>query len=274
MTAREIPKRDEVADEHKWNLIPLQPYLFFLEQILRMKPHTLEEKIEKILAMSAEIARAPSQIFGQLDNVDLYFGKITDEKGEESELSHGNFIRFLMSPDRDVRRTAFFQYYKTYDRHRHTLAAALSHSVKKDWFQARVRNYSSCRRAALFGDNVPEEVYDNLVRSVKDNLSPLFEYLEFRKKALGVEALHFYDNYAPLVSDIDFRMDYEEAAETACEALAPLGDEYARILRDGLFGGWADRYENKGKRSGAYASGCYDSPPYMLLNHEACNIGS
>ncbi len=253
---------------------PLQPYLFFLEQILRMKPHTLEEKVEKILAMSAEIARAPSQIFGQLDNVDLYFGKIADEKGEESELSHGNFIRFLTSPDRSVRRTAFFQYYKTYDQHRHTLAAALSHSIKKDWFHARVRNYSSCRQAALFGDNIPEDVYDNLVGSVKDNLSPLFEYLKFRKRALGVENLHFYDNYAPLVSEIDFKMDYEEAAETACEALVPLGDEYTRILRDGLFGGWADRYENKGKRSGAYASGCYDSPPYMLLNHEARNIGS
>ncbi len=253
---------------------PLLPFRFHLEQVLRFKPHTLDEKTERILAMSSEIARAPSQIFGQLDNVDLRFGKIADEKGEETELSHGNFIRFLMNPDREVRRTAFRQYYETYDRHKHTIAASLSHSIKKDVFYAKVRGHESCLKAALFGDNVPEEVYGNLLDSVKSNLSPLFEYLDFRKKALGLDTLRFYDTYVPLVSEIDFLMDYEEAAETACEALAPLGEKYVETLREGLFGGWVDRYENKGKRSGAYASGCYDSPPYMLLNHEKRSIGS
>ena len=264
---------DDVMEEYL-RQPPLLPFLFHLEQILRFKPHTLDEKTERILAMSSEIARAPSQIFGQLDNVDLRFGMIADEKGEETELSHGNFIRFLMNTDREVRRTAFRQYYATYDRHKHTIAASLSHSIKKDVFYAKVRSHESCLKAALFGDNVPEEVYGNLLDSVKSNLSPLFEYLDFRKKALGLDTLRFYDTYVPLVSEVDFLMDYEEAAETTCEALAPLGEKYVETLREGLFGGWVDRYENKGKRSGAYASGCYDSPPYMLLNHEKRSIGS
>jgi oligoendopeptidase F len=252
----------------------LKEFNFFLEKILRAKPHTHDEPIERILAMSLDVARAPSQIFGQLDNADLTFGEISDEKGVQTELSHGNFISFLMKPRREIRQQAFAQYYRTYQAHKHSIAAALAHSVKKDVFYARARNFSSCRSAALFSDNVPESVYDNLVATVKANSAPLFRYLDLRRNALNLEALHFYDTYVPLVAEIDFRLTYAQAVEIAVDALTPLGKDYTTVLKQGLDAGWVDRYENKGKRSGAYSSGSYDSPPYMLLNFENDNISS
>ena len=252
----------------------LSEYRFYLKKILRYKPHTRSESEEQILAMSREIAGAPSQVFSQLDNVDLKFGTITDESGDQIELSHGNFMTFLINPDHDVRKKVFFQYYQAYRDHQHTLAAALSHSIKKDLFYSRARHFDSCRISALFSDNVPEGVYDNLIATVKANLQPLFKYLGFRRSVLGLEELHFYDTYVPIISDIQFHMPYEEAVAVCARAVQPLGDEYARILRDGLLSGWVDRYENRGKRSGAYSSGCYDSPPYILLNYEENNINS
>jgi len=252
----------------------LNEYSFFLEKILRCKPHTRSESEEQILAMTGEIASGASQIFGQLDTVDLNFGSITDENGKEIELSHGNFTTFLINPHRDLRRKAFFQYYQAYQNHKHTLAATLAQAIKKDHFYSRARNFKNCRVAALFSDNVPETVYDNLIETVKGRLAPLFKYLNFRQKALGLNTLHFYDTYVPIIEDIDFRMPYEEAVDVAIMALAPLGEAYGQILRDGLLGGWVDRYENRGKRSGAYSSGCYDSPPYILLNYEEHNINS
>jgi oligoendopeptidase F len=252
----------------------LGEYKFYIEKILRNRPHTRSESEEQILAMSREIAAAPSQVFGQLDNVDLKFGVVTDESGEEIELSHGNFTTFLINPRRDIRKKVFFQYYKAYQNHKHTLAAILAHSVKKDLFYARARNYDNCRAAALFGDNIPETVYDNLIETVKANLKPLFRYLEFRQTVLDLEELHFYDTYVPIVADVHFHMSYEEAVEICEKAMLPLGEEYTRILKEGLLSGWVDRYENRGKRSGAYSSGCYDSPPYILLNYEENNINS
>ena len=252
----------------------LNEFKFYLEKILRYKPHTRSESEEQILAMTREMANGPSQVFGQLDNVDLDFGTITDENGKEVELSHGNFSTFLISPSRNVRRKAFFQYYQAYQNHRHTLAATLANSVKKDLFYTRARDFTDCRVSALFSDNVPETVYDNLMQTVKGNLEPLFKYLNFRQKALGLNELHFYDTYVPIVEDVEFRMPYEEAVEVCTRAIEPLGESYGRILKQGLLGGWVDRYENRGKRSGAYSSGCYDSPPYILLNYEENNINS
>jgi len=252
----------------------LEKYRFFLEKILRAKPHTHDEAIERILAMSLDVARAPSQIFSQLDNADLTFGEIKDETGRRVELSHANFITFSLKPQRDLRQQAFMQYYRTYEAHQHSIAAALAHSVKKDVFYARVRNYASCRHAALFADNVPESVYDNLVATVKENTAPLFRYLDLRRRMLKLDELHFYDTFVPLVSAVDFQLTYDEAVEIALAALSPLGEEYSSTLKQGLMGGWVDRYENKGKRNGAYSSGCYDSPPYILLNFENNNIGS
>jgi len=252
----------------------MKEYRFSLEKILRYKPHTLSKEIEEILAMSGEVAQAASQAFSQLDNADLKFGTLTDEKGKTVELSHGNFSTFLINPSRDVRRKAFEQYYKSYDDHKNTVATTLAYSNKKDCFYSRVRRFGSCRASSLFSDNIPEQVYDRLISTVKENLDPLFRYMRFRKEALGIQELHFYDTYVPIVAGVDFSMPYEEAVETCCAALAPLGDEYCGLLRQGLAGGWVDRYENRGKRSGAYSSGCYDSPPYILMNYRDDNINS
>jgi oligoendopeptidase F len=252
----------------------LEEYKFFLEKILRYKPHTRSETVEHILAMSREMANAPAQVFGQLDNVDLNFGSLEDENGKEIELSHGNFSTFLINPNRDIRRKSFFQYYQAYENHKHTLAATLLHAIKKDQFYARVRHFDNCRASALFADRIPEIVYDNLIETVKSNLAPLFKYLNFRKQALALSELHFYDTYVPVVKDVTFDIPYEEAVDMSVQAVRPLGDEYLKILQKGLLGGWVDRYENRGKRSGAYSAGSYDSPPYILLNYEAQNINS
>jgi oligoendopeptidase F len=264
---------DDVINQYLTDDV-LAEYRFYLEKILRYKPHSRNEAEEQILAMTKEIASGPSQVFGQLDNVDLDFGSITDESGREIELSHGNFSTFLINPNREIRKKAFFQYYQAYQHHKHTLASTLALSIKKDAFYARVRNFKNCRVSALFGDNIPEAVYDNLIQTVRDNLAPLFRYLNFRQKVLHLDELHFYDTYVPIIKDVEFRMPYEEAVEIAVRALTPLGEGYGRILKEGLLGGWVDRYENRGKRSGAYSSGCYDSPPYILLNYEENNINS
>ena len=249
-------------------------YRFYLQKILRYKPHTRNESEEQILAMTREIAGAPSQVFGQLDNVDLHFGTLEDEGGKEIELSHANFTTFLIHPQRKIRRNAFFQYYQAYENHQHTIAATLTHSLKKDLFYARARHFENCRALSLFADDVSEAVYDNLIETVKKHLAPLFKYLNFRKQALGLKELHVYDTYVPIISDIDFQMSYEAAVQVCVSALAPLGQQYTTVLKNGLLGGWVDRYENRGKRSGAYSSGCYDSPPYILLNYEEKNINS
>ncbi len=252
----------------------LREVRFHLEKMLRHRPHTLSESMEEMLARSGEMAQTASQVFGQLDNVDLSFGRITDPTGEEVELSHGNFITFLQHPERDIRRKAFFQYYEAYQNHRNTIAAALAGSIKADLFFARSRKHATCREGALFADDIPLTVYDNLLTTVKNNLDPLFAYLDFRRDALGLPDLHFYDTYVPIIGEVAFDMPYEEAVETCVAALAPLGAAYTDALAKGLTGGWVDRYENRGKRSGAYSSGCYDSPPYILLNYDAQNINS
>lgn len=252
----------------------LKEYRFYLERIIRYKPHTLSPEIEEVLAITGEVAHAPSQIFSQLDNADLRFGKLKDREGEEVELSHGNFSTFLQAPDRDIRIKAFSQYYRAYDDHKNTIAAALEASTKKNTAYARVRHFKSALESSLFPDDVPGSVYDNLVGTVRANTGPLFRYLTFRRQILGVPELHFYDTYVPLVESVDFAMSYDEAVETCIEALRPLGEDYTSVLEKGLTGGWVDRYENRGKRSGAYSSGCYDSPPYILMNFEERNINS
>jgi oligoendopeptidase F len=254
--------------------VSIAEYKFFLGKILRYKPHTRSEAIEHVLAMSREVANAPTQVFGQLDNVDLNFGSLEDEDGKKIELSHGNFSTFLINPNRDIRRKSFFQYYQAYENHKHTLAATLLHAIKKDLFYSRARHFDNCRASALFADRIPESVYDNLIETVKSNLAPLFKYLNFRKQALALSDLHFYDTYVPIVNDVTFDIPYEAAVDMSIQAMRPLGDEYIKVLKEGLLGGWVDRYENRGKQSGAYSAGSYDSPPYILLNYEARNINS
>ena len=272
-----VPEIQAIADDQMNAYLAdesLAAYQFYLQKILRYKPHTRSESIEHVLAMSREMAHTSIEIFGQLDNVDLNFGSLKDESGKEIELSHGNFSTFLIKPDRDVRKKAFFQYYQAYENHKHTLAAILSHSLKKDLFYSRVRNFDTCRASALFTDKIPEDVYDNLVQTVKSNLAPFFKYMNFRKEKLALSELHFYDSYVPIVSGVAFHITYEEAVDLSIEAMRPLGENYVKVLQEGLLGGWVDRYENRGKRNGAYASGCYDSSPYILLNYEEHNINS
>jgi oligoendopeptidase F len=272
-----IPEIQAIADDQMNSYLAeesLAAYQFYLQKILRYKSHTRSESIEHVLAMSREMANTSVEIFGQLDNVDLNFGSLKDESGEEIELSHGNFNTFLIKPDREVRKKAFFKYYQAYENHKHTLAATLSHSLKKDLFYSRVRNFDTCRASALFTDKIPENVYDNLVQTVKNNLAPFFKYMNFRKETLALSELHFYDTYVPIVSGVDFRITYEEAVDISIEAMRPLGENYVKVLQEGLLGGWVDRYESRGKRSGAYASGCYDASPYILLNYEEHNINS
>ena len=252
-----------------------KPYRFYLEQMIRYIPHTRNVETEQLLAMAGETLGAPQRIFSQLDNADLNFGSVKHPAGKDTPLTHGNFITFLGNKDRHFRKTVFDQYYQTYHDHRHTIAATLAASVKKDLFWAKSRHFNSARTAALFADNVPNDVYDNLIINVKKAFSPLYRYLDFRKQALGVDELHMYDTYVQLVPDIDFHMDYDQAVATCIEALTPLGENYCRTLEQGLLHkGWVDRYENKGKRSGAYSSGCYDSNPYILLNYDPNSINS
>lgn len=246
----------------------LAPYRVLLERVLRYKPHTLGDKEERLLAMQTEMAQAASQIFRQLNDTDLKFGTIRNDKGETIELSHSSFTALLHSPDRDVRRAAFHQYYKQYAAHQNTLAAALNSSVQRDIYYARARNYPSALEAALFPDNVPVTVYDNLIASVHRYLPALHHYYEVRRRKMGLPDIHFYDTYVPILSELQTRHTWNEAVALVIEALRPLGSDYCGVLERGLRGRWCDRYENQGKQSGAFSAGSFDGDPYILMNYQ------
>lgn len=244
----------------------LQLYRHYFDKINLKRPHVLSPEVEEVLAKSREIADTPDQVFGMLNHADLHFPTIVDENGEEAEVTHGRFVPFLESRDRRVRRDAFKAVYDTYEKFKNTFAATLSGQIKADNFYALVRKYRSARHAALANNNIPEEVYDNLVATVNKNLHLLHRYVRLRKKALGVDELHMYDLYTPLVKDVEMKVTYEEAKECLLKALAPLGEEYLAVLKEGFQNRWVDVLENKGKRSGAYSSGSYGTNPYILLN--------
>ncbi|KXG10181.1 Oligoendopeptidase F, plasmid [Anoxybacillus sp. P3H1B] len=244
----------------------LKLYEHALDEINRQRPHVLSAKEEALLAQAAEVMASSSNTFGMLNNADLKFPTIIDENGEEVEVTHGRYIRFLESEDRRVRRDAFKAVYKTYGKYKNTFASTLSGAVKKDNFFARVRQYQSARQAALSSNNIPESVYDNLVETVNKNLDLLHRYVRLRKKALGLEELHMYDLYTPLVKNVKMEVTYEEAKQYLLKGLAPLGEEYVSIVKEGLENRWVDVRENVGKRSGAYSSGAYGTNPYILLN--------
>ena len=248
----------------------LQPYKLGLERLLRYRPHILSEREERVLAMQGEVAGAASKVFSQLNDADMQFGFVRDEHGREVELTQNSFRSLLESPMRSVRKESFEKFYKEYEDHQHTLAAALSSSVLQDVYQARVRNYPSARECALFSDKVPETVYDSLITAVHQNLDAVYQYIELRRRALRIKSVHVYDTYVPIVRTPKVHLPYEEAVEHLDASLAPLGDEYRKVLHEGLLHGrWVDRYENQGKRSGAFSSGTYKSPPYILMNYKA-----
>ena len=245
----------------------LEIYRFAICDTMRQKAHILTQAEENILAQMSEVTGATNDIFTMLNNADIKFGTIIDEDGDETEVTHGNFIKFMESHDRDVRKNAYNAVYDAYKELINTIASAYNYNTKTDVVSARIRKYESARAAALSGDNIPAEVYDNLVAEVHKNLPAMHRYVELRKKLLGVDKLYMYDMYVPLINLPETSVSFEEGLDIMRDALQPLGEEYLTKMNKGIEEGWIDVYENKGKTSGAYSFGCYDSYPYILLNY-------
>lgn len=244
----------------------LKLYEHSLDELNLQRPHVLSAEQEALLAEASEVMSASSNTFGMLNNADIQFPSIKDENGNEVDVTHGRYIRFLESADQRVRKDAFQAVYDTYGKFKNTFASTLSGQVKKDNFNARVRKYNSARHAALAADNIPESVYENLVNTVNKNLHLLHRYVKLRKKVLKLDKIHIYDLYTPLVKDVKMEIPYEEAKDLILKGLAPLGEDYLNVLKEGFTNRWVDIHENKGKRSGAYSSGSYGTNPYILMN--------
>lgn len=248
-------------------------YKIFIEKQLHFKKYILSEKEERILSLQMQPAQTPDAAFSVLTNVDINktFGTV-NVNGKEQQLTETTWSVFLHNQDRKVREEAYKKFYAKFEEHQNTIAALYAGSVNQDVFQVRARGYDSSLQAALYGNKVPTSVYHNLIECIHKNLPTLHEYYSIRKKALGVDKLKHYDVYVPLVKSVETKTTYEEAVEICRKALAPLGKEYTDRLCDGLLNGWTDRYENVGKRSGAFSSGCYVGNPYILLNYNEENI--
>ncbi|MBN2294728.1 MAG: oligoendopeptidase F, partial [Pirellulales bacterium] len=240
----------------------MKPYRLIVERLLRQKPHTLGKNEEKLLAMQTEMSQAAGQIFGQLNNADLKFGTVKDETGQLLELSHATFSKMMHCPKRNVRKAAFDKYYQEFDDHKNTLAATLNGSIQCDIYYAKARNHAGSLQAALFPDRVPVGVYDNLIKTVRDGLPALYRYYDVRRRKMRLRDIHHYDTYVPILSDLQVSRTWNQAVELVMKALQPLGDGYCGILKEGLQGRWCDRYENRGKRSGAFSCGSYDADPF------------
>jgi oligoendopeptidase F len=246
----------------------LAPYRLLLERVLRMKPHTLSKKEERLLAMQSEMAEAAGQVFRQLNDADLRFGTIKDARGDLIELSHASFSTLLHAPSRTVRRRGFQQYYQQYAAHAHTLAASLAGSMQRDVFYAKAREYPSALEGALFPDVVPSAVYDNLIATVRRHLPALYRYYDVRRRKMRLSDIHHYDTYVPILAERQTRHTWDRAVAKVLAALKPLGAEYSQALEQGLRGRWCDRYENRGKQSGAFSAGSFDGDPYILMNYQ------
>lgn len=257
---------EEALSQFLQSYEPLALYKHALDEINRQRPHVLSKEEEALLADVREVANTSSNTFGMLNNADLKFPVIKDENGEDIEVTHGRYIRFLESSDRRVREDAFKVVYGTYDSYKNTFASTLAGTVKRDNFFAKTRHFDSARQAALNNNNIPEAVYDNLVKTVNDNLHLLHRYVRLRKKALGLDELHMYDLYTPLVKDAKMEVSFKEAQQLVLDSLEPMGEEYKTIVKDGYEKRWIDVHENAGKRSGAYSSGAYGTMPYILMN--------
>ena len=252
-----------------WMELPvLAPHRLLLERLVRTRPHTLSQPEEKLLAMQGTFAGTAARVFRQLTDADMKFGSVTTGRGERIELSNATFVTLLHDTVPDVRRTAFHQYYAQYEGHANTLAATLSGSNERDVYAARVRKYPSAVEAALFHDHVPIAVYDQLIAAVRGHLPAVHRYYDLRRRILGLDELHHYDCYVPLVPELEQRHTWDEAVRLVVESLEPLGGEYVTRLDRGLRGRWCDRYPNAGKQSGAFSSGTYDSDPYILMNFQ------
>ena len=247
----------------------LKPYRFNLEKLLRFKKHILSLPEERLLALQGEVSGTADKIFGQLTDADFKFGFVTNENGERVELTQGSFRSLLESPKRGVRKEAFDKFYTVYETHANSLAACLSSSVLQDVYQMRARNYPSCLEMELFGDKVPASVYNSLIDAVHAEFDTVYRYMDLRRRALKIKDIHAYDTYVPLTQSVRRKTTFDEAVTMTCAALEPLGAEYCRVLESGLRKDrWVDRYENKGKTSGAFSAGGYSGPPYILMNYQ------
>jgi len=243
-------------------------YQRLIKDITRMRSHTLAPEQEKLLAGASEMAGSFDTIFSMLTDADMEFPPVHNQKGEREPLSSGNYIRFLQSTDRTLRRSAYEAMYDTYGKYANTISATLDASVKKDNFYAKARNYRSALAASLDGDNVPTEVYRQLIATVRGYLGDFNSYLDLRRQKLALKELHMYDLYVPLYPELKINFSWEQAKNTVIAALYPLGEDYIRDLKEGLTGGWVDVYESRGKSSGAFSSGVYGTDPYILLNYQ------
>ncbi|WP_213384765.1 oligoendopeptidase F [Enterococcus faecium] len=264
------PEILQLSDDQIWQYLKEEPklevYRHYIQQIVDNRAHVLSAEQESLLAGAGEIFDASSDTFAVLNNADLVFPTIEGENGEIVQLSHGVYGQLLESTDRRVREAAFKGLYSVYEQFRNTFASTLGTHIKGHNFKAKVRNYSSAREASLSNNHIPESVYDTLVDVVNKHLPLLHRYMELRKRLLEVEKLHMYDLYTPVLGEAPITFTYEEAKEKALEALKPMGEEYMAIVEKAFSERWIDVVENKGKRSGAYSSGSYDTNPYILLN--------
>ena len=264
-----IALSDEQVEQYLASTEALQVYAHFLTDLRRQRAHIRSAEVEAVLAEASEVTRAPGSIFGMLNDADLKFPTIRDENDDEVELTKGRYILFLENKNRRVRKEAYEGLYGAYGKLRNTIAATLSGSVRRDYFEAKVRGYESSLAAALDPNAIPLEVYHNLVDTVNKNLHHLHRYWKLRKDYLGLDELRMYDVYVPLVPGAAVEFPYDEAREMVEEGLAPLGPEYIKTIHGGLYEGrWVDVHENEGKRSGAYSWGAYTTQPFILLNYQ------
>ena len=267
--AFETPELLAISDEDMARLYAEAPELELyrrnIDRIRRRREHVLSDKEEAILAAAGEMAASPDDIYSMLNDADLRFPDAVDKDGKAHPVTHGTFIPLMQSYDRVLRKSAFDSLYSVYGQFRNTSAATLSAQLKQLLFFANVRKYPSTLDAALDGNEVPTEIYRNLIDAVHRSFAPMYRYVALRKKLLGVDELHMYDLYVPVVDGVEMKFTFEEAKEIALKALAPLGEDYLNLLREGFNNGWIDVYENEGKRSGAYSAGARVHP-YVLLN--------
>ncbi len=265
----EILAMDEATLEQFYKDEPeLEHYRRVMEQILRAKEHTLSSEMEAVLAQAKDMANAPSNIFSMFNNADIKFPSVTDVEGNRIQITHGNYISLIEDKDRGLRREAFHAMYSEYKKHANTIAAIFQGHLKQENFYAKVRNYPSVRAMHLHNGNIPESVYDNLIETVHKHLPAMHRYVALRKKMLGVERLHMYDLYVPVVDETGKKYPYDEAKEIVKKALVPMGEDYVSVVSDGMDHDWVDVFENENKRSGAYSWGAYGTHPYVLLNHQ------
>lgn len=245
----------------------LKPYEFLLLEILKEKPHVLSKKEEELLAAASDCLDAPSSIHSIMTNADMKFGKVKDEDGEEVELTEGNYSSFIKSKNREVRKEAFKTLFSKYKGFENTLATTLSSSIKTFNFSGKIRNYNSALESSLKPNDIPIEVYKNAIKTINDNIKSLHRYVGIKKKLLGLDEMHMYDLYVPVIEIPKEHIKYDDGVKMIIEGLKPLGEEYLAIFKDGVNGGWVDKYLNEGKRGGAYSWGGYDTKPYVLLNY-------